>query len=624
MFDGIPIKWILNQVQTAAKLCGKKPGADDIAGQETDVMEMRKEVCKNTLTVAVLALMIVGCDRNALQEETTSRQISFAPSVEDKWKVVDTKALDKGAGIPDGYGYGASGEFSAGAASLVAHSYDVFDESSENRNPSKIYSDNSASSILSVEGIPDAAFGEASEDGFSCATVGSIDGADFGTGRLHASDVSESGTGNASGSYLANASGNIATRAAGLEDKNQFISTYNSFAVSAFITENSGNPEWKRANARIYIDKDITALNSNGTWENTPLRYWPGRRFKMQFFAYAPENLDFSLDNNNDPILDYTVNGNAKEQQDLLATWSEKVDGDYDKTLPLNFHHLMTAVKVQVGKGFSGTVTSVSIEGVYGKGSFNAADAAFAGSDWSKGSNVDEPMGTRKNPSLPEKSAWTADESSKSSFTSEMPDGGIDLSRLSAGNSSGNSAGGSQNSGNGSGQGSGLAAGDNHGSGSGQGSGNNQGSGLAMGDGFGNNQGTGQTAGDGQANLVYGGHTFMMLPQVLPAGATLTLHFSDGSVLSGKIGADGPQSLTKEWKAGNTVIYRLNKQEGCRGGMTACLRSRSSTTPLQVTYRPTRLRSLTMVAALSLSLSTVTIRTAKHCRGNWIVWRGTM
>jgi len=138
---------------------------------------------------------------------------------------------------------------------------------------------------------------------------------------------------------------------------------------------------------------------------------------KMRFYAYAPslENLDITLKNAPScsvaPIIQFIVPDNPADQRDLLYGYSDEIDvqtgpmpgsggsgaghyegsgtekeehlGDDDKTVPLTFRHILTAVRFAQGNMPVGcTVKKIQLHGIPNQGTYDPAASSGAGA-WS-------------------------------------------------------------------------------------------------------------------------------------------------------------------------------------------------------------------------------------------------
>lgn len=138
---------------------------------------------------------------------------------------------------------------------------------------------------------------------------------------------------------------------------------------------------------------------------------------KMRFYAYAPslENLDITLKNSPSctvaPQIQFIVPDNPAQQRDLLYGYSDEIDvqtgpmpgsggsgaghyegsgtekeehlGDDDKTVPLTFRHILTAVRFAQGNMPVGcTVKKIQLHGIPNQGTYDPAASSGSGA-WS-------------------------------------------------------------------------------------------------------------------------------------------------------------------------------------------------------------------------------------------------
>lgn len=98
--------------------------------------------------------------------------------------------------------------------------------------------------------------------------------------------------------------------------------------------------------------------------------YWPGAWQKVRFFAYAPygnSGLSFLENRSGYPAFEYTAPLDVAAQEDILVASTEEYPGDFNQVVPLTFKHAMTAIRfVDMGMP-QGTVTKITVSGVYGK-----------------------------------------------------------------------------------------------------------------------------------------------------------------------------------------------------------------------------------------------------------------
>lgn len=107
--------------------------------------------------------------------------------------------------------------------------------------------------------------------------------------------------------------------------------------------------------------------------------FWPTNG-QVRFFAFAPTVEDFNglgtggtlelskATDKGSPTLTYTVPTDVTKQVDLMTVRAD-ASGTTTPEVNLNFGHALTAVQIRCGKDMlAGTITEVTIAGIYGKG----------------------------------------------------------------------------------------------------------------------------------------------------------------------------------------------------------------------------------------------------------------
>lgn len=169
---------------------------------------------------------------------------------------------------------------------------------------------------------------------------------------------------------------NIETRSTPVNNLADFSTVNGSdgFEVSAFYAETGkafmSNAIAKKASTIEEGQKEV--------WNTTPVYYWPGNDRTLCFHAFAPLAAKDSLKNletrNSELEFDYTVpnstdSTDAEHQPDLMFALKECSKAtSTDGKAPLNFRHALSAVKFAIRDVVGGTVKSISIKGVAGKG----------------------------------------------------------------------------------------------------------------------------------------------------------------------------------------------------------------------------------------------------------------
>lgn len=157
----------------------------------------------------------------------------------------------------------------------------------------------------------------------------------------------------------------------------QFKKKYPTFSLSGICytgeyPENESENKWT-ANFAY----NLLCNTDDGTPENSLL--WPSNG-NVRFFAFAPTTDDFDkqgtggsltlseASHEGSPTLTYTVPADVTKQIDLM-TAQANATGATTSEVELKFSHALTAVQIKCGKDMlAGTITEVSISGVYGSG----------------------------------------------------------------------------------------------------------------------------------------------------------------------------------------------------------------------------------------------------------------
>lgn len=128
---------------------------------------------------------------------------------------------------------------------------------------------------------------------------------------------------------------------------------------------------WNDSRVADYMN-NVEVTQASG-W--TTSYFWPGDRFTMRFFAYAPYGCGGltppAAGAQGTPQLRYRVAEQVADQQDLLAAWTGEVSGAGTATQPLAFRHALTAVRFATGNQIlAGRISKVTLRGVYASGRY--------------------------------------------------------------------------------------------------------------------------------------------------------------------------------------------------------------------------------------------------------------
>lgn len=128
-------------------------------------------------------------------------------------------------------------------------------------------------------------------------------------------------------------------------------------------------------NDSIKMYKDPSE-NYDFRWKPDENYYWSGiHQENIRFFAYAPYNAGVEFDTQR--VLDgetakfnYTTPADITQQVDLSAD-AITCPGDFRRTVPLQFHHILSQINFSVGDPIlAGTIHSIRVKGVKSKGTY--------------------------------------------------------------------------------------------------------------------------------------------------------------------------------------------------------------------------------------------------------------
>lgn len=145
-------------------------------------------------------------------------------------------------------------------------------------------------------------------------------------------------------------------------------SFYDNFGVYGYVYQ--GNSWRFRENVKPYITAEKAYSKGSGIWGTDATYFWPDESYRAHFIAYAPFDMADLTVNGLTPQLDYEVPDAAPAQRDLLYAVAD-VEGNYGKTLNLQFGHMLSAVKVHVAQTVEATIKNVTLKNVKYKGTYD-------------------------------------------------------------------------------------------------------------------------------------------------------------------------------------------------------------------------------------------------------------
>ncbi len=123
-------------------------------------------------------------------------------------------------------------------------------------------------------------------------------------------------------------------------------------------------------------------VSKESSW--TTSHHWPGGRWNVRFFAYAPyhgRGIELSgRDESGSPRLEYSVAPDVAAQEDLVVAASEDFRGDNGLPATLSFDHALTAISFVCGEDMEkGTIKNIAVKGAYSKGTYDFEDRNWHG-----------------------------------------------------------------------------------------------------------------------------------------------------------------------------------------------------------------------------------------------------
>lgn len=124
---------------------------------------------------------------------------------------------------------------------------------------------------------------------------------------------------------------------------------------------------------------DIAVIKSGAVWSPSKTYYWPGRSYKMNFFAYSPKgNTNYLITDRSfpgPPFFNCTISDNVQDQKDFLLAESGELPGNQNSAINLHFRHVLTAVKFICGDDMKkGIIKSVSLININSHGIYSSGE----------------------------------------------------------------------------------------------------------------------------------------------------------------------------------------------------------------------------------------------------------
>ena len=131
----------------------------------------------------------------------------------------------------------------------------------------------------------------------------------------------------------------------------------------------------------FFPDEGVVFENDGTSYKSDPAYFWPGAgTLNFTAVANAPASGFVPNLNTADTALEsftYTVPDDATAQKDIVVA-KASVGGANNKTVPLNFKHIMSAVNFKVGSIVNGKIRSIKVKNVYNKATYRVEQGDWA------------------------------------------------------------------------------------------------------------------------------------------------------------------------------------------------------------------------------------------------------
>ena len=154
------------------------------------------------------------------------------------------------------------------------------------------------------------------------------------------------------------------------------LEMYGTFGISAFCYMGT----WNASLSPAFMHNERVTL-SRGLWGTDKTYYWPGSGYNMHFFAYAPVDSENYLvsdkQHKGTPTLTCTIPAQTSLQKDLLVASSGEINGAYSRPIPLEFRHVLTAVKFSYGNLPDIEIKSISLNSINNSGIYDMENQSW-------------------------------------------------------------------------------------------------------------------------------------------------------------------------------------------------------------------------------------------------------
>lgn len=180
---------------------------------------------------------------------------------------------------------------------------------------------------------------------------------------------------------------------------------FSQMSVTAVTRKTADNARSYYFENTIYSRTSETDAGSTlNLWQCDNIYYWWGEQENYTFYAVAPwgvqnSGLDIHTETTT-PYLTYTVPSASDRQTDLMAVKTAEYPGNHNKSVALEFKHLLSAIEIKQGTGMrTGTIKSVTFKNIKTGGTYSF-DSGWTPGDRTGSFSLEDNFPTSDNASL--------------------------------------------------------------------------------------------------------------------------------------------------------------------------------------------------------------------------------
>lgn len=161
------------------------------------------------------------------------------------------------------------------------------------------------------------------------------------------------------------------------------------FKAFAYLKKTSDGTE------ELFMNNIVSREDIHDFWNCERTYYWPGDKYSIRFFAYAPidvaDNGSFTIPEAGSTTIKYTVPTLIDEQKDFMLAMAAGTQADENGYFPgtanatifYRLAHVLTAVKFKIGEYMELPIKSITIHGINSTANINLASISEGWSNYS-------------------------------------------------------------------------------------------------------------------------------------------------------------------------------------------------------------------------------------------------